>query len=585
MLVHNSHLPFYRSPQNSVPCETMVTFRFVSDEAKAVKLRLWNGREAILPMRFDGTLTYSVSCLMPKNPCVMWYDFLVQTVSGEISYGNAVDQLGGEGSVQGYDRHSFQITVYTKNYSVPPYMHEANIYQIFPDRFFKAPTKSVCRRTDRYIHKNWDETPILIADPVLGGDTNADFFGGTLNGIKEKLPCLKTLGINLLYLNPIFQSRSNHRYDTGDYSKTDPLLGTNEEFKALCDAAKALDMRVMLDGVFSHTGSDSLYFNKDGHYPFLGAYQSKKSEYYEWYEFMDYPTVYQSWWGFQTLPEVNKASEKYRRFMFNGRNGIVPLWIKKGAAGWRLDVADELPMDFLRQLRVASKKAAPDAVVLGEVWEDASNKITYGETRCYCLGDTLDSVMNYPLRETLIAFLKGDCNAFHLARLIRHQQEVYPVPFFYALMNLIGSHDRARAVNTLVGRTYENLPAEERGYQRLSDEEYALGVKRLMKAYDILCVLPGAPAIYYGDEAGLQGGPDPFCRGTFPWGRENAALRAHVKMLLTRRNQDNLLTLGKLHICAKNDDTLEITRFFDGEDAFHTPQKNRRVTFEISRKG
>ena len=584
MLVHNSHLPFYRTPNDSVPCGTSVTFRFVSDEAEDVKLRLWNGREALLPMRFDGVMTYSLSCLMPETPCVMWYDFLVQTASGEISYGNAADELGGEGTVQGYDRHSFQITVYAKDYIVPDYMHAASIYQIFPDRFFKAPTKAVCRRKDRYTHQAWDEIPLIIPDPALGGDTNSDFFGGTLNGIREKLPYIKSLGMNTLYLNPVFQSRSNHRYDTGDYSKIDPLLGTNEDFKALCDAAKALDMRVMLDGVFSHTGSDSLYFNKDGHYPSLGAYQSKASEYYGWYHFMDFPTVYQSWWGFQTLPEVNKANESYRRFIFNGRSGIVPLWIKRGACGWRLDVADELSMDFLRHLRVSARKASPDAVILGEVWEDASNKIAYGETRCYCLGDTLDSVMNYPLREAIIAFLTFSNTASHLARLIRHQQEVYPIPFFYALMNLIGSHDRARAINVLAGRTFENLPPEERGGQRLTDAEYALGLNRLMKACEILCALPGAPTLFYGDEAGMQGGPDPFCRGPFPWGKENKVLQTHVQTLLSKRNANALFTKGKLRIRAKDDDTLEITRFFDGEDAFHEKQASASLRVIISRK-
>lgn len=562
----------------------MVTFRFVSNEAEGVSLRIWNGEETTLEMAFDGVMTYSAVHQMPAMPCVVWYDFIVQTKKGEISYGNATDQLGGQGCVQGYPRHSFQITVYDKDYSVPSYMHKANIYQIFPDRFYKAPTKAKCHRTDRYMHEHWDETPILIGHPVTGANIAADFYGGTLNGIKRKLPYLKSLGITVVYLNPIFESQSNHRYNTGDYSKIDPLLGTNEDFKALCDAAKALDIRIMLDGVFSHTGSDSIYFNKEGNYPSTGAYQSQESEYYEWYQFMEYPWVYKSWWGFQSLPEINKASEGYGRFMFNGRNGIVPLWLKRGACGWRLDVADELSLDFLRKLRISARKADPEAVVLGEVWEDASCKTAYGETRCYCLGDTLDSVMNYPLREAIIAFMKHDCNAWHLARLIRHQQEVYPVPFLYALMNLIGSHDRARAINVLVGRTYENLPVEERGDQALSEEEYTLGMKRLMKAYDILCALPGAPTIYYGDEAGMEGGPDPFCRGTFPWGKENQTIQDHVKTLLNQRNENELLTLGKMAVRAKDDHTLEITRYFDGEDAFHTPREHKSQTFTISRK-
>lgn len=584
-MVHNSHMPFYRTPQNAVPCGTMVTFRFLSDEADRVMLRVWNGGEHFIPMSFDGQVTYEATFTVPSTPTVVWYEFLITTHSGQVCYGNAPDLLGGEGSVQGYDHHSFQITVYDPSYQTPDYMHGANIYQIFPDRFHKAFSKAKCLRSDRYIHEKWEETPILIGDPITRDNTATDFYGGTLTGIADKLPYLKSLGITVIYLNPIFESQSNHRYNTGDYKKIDPLLGTNNEFSALCEKAKEIGIHIMLDGVFSHTGSDSIYFNKEGHYASIGAFQSKESPYYEWYQFMDYPHLYKSWWGFQTLPEVNKKNASFNRFMFDCRNGIVPSWIKKGACGWRLDVADELPMDFLRKLRLAAKKASPHAVVLGEVWEDASNKVAYGETRCYCLGDTLDSVMNYPLRDAIISFLRHDCNAYSLARLIRHQQEVYPTPFLYSLMNLIGSHDRARAINTLVNKTYENLPVEKRGEQRLSKDEYLLGKKRLMKAYSLLCALPGAPTIYYGDEVGVQGGPDPFCRSTFPWGNEDAELLSFVKEQLNLRLQTPVLLTGKMNIEAVDDDTIVITRFFDGEDAFGHKKEEQQRIYHVSRKG
>lgn len=584
MMVHNSHMPYYRSPQGAVPCETMVRLRFVSDEAQGVTLRIWNGAETLIPMRFDGVATYEAEYLMPKTPCLVWYEFIVKHTHCDLCYGNAWDLMGGEGSLQGFQRHSYQITVYDKDYTVPEYMHKANIYQIFPDRFFKAPTRGKLKRADRYMHQKWDETPILIGDSVTGENIAADFYGGTLTGIAEKLGYLKELGINLIYLNPIFESASNHRYNTADYTQIDPLLGTNDEFKALCEKAEAMGIRIMLDGVFSHTGSDSIYFNKDGNYPSIGAYQSPDSPYYSWYQFMRYPDIYKSWWGFQTLPEVNKADEGYIDFMLGGQRGIVPLWVKRGACGWRLDVADELPMDFLRQMRRSIKKANPHAVLLGEVWEDASNKVAYGEGRCYCLGDTLDSVMNYPLRDGICSFLRGETTAHQLARLIRHQQEVYPAPFLYGLMNLIGSHDRARAINVLIGKTYVNIPLEERGEQVLSPEEYALGKARLLKAYDILCALPGAPTVYYGDEAGMQGGPDPFCRGTFPWGREDGEIEAHVKALLNARLQSRLLQTGKLKVYAPDDDTIQITRFTDTHDAFMTPAKQGEKTFRISRR-
>lgn len=585
MMLHHSHLPFFRTPQDAVPCGTKVTFRFVSDEAEGVFLRLWDGEEQLIPMVFDGITTYSANHAMPDTPRVMWYDFLVQSKDGEVAYGNAADMMGGEGCVQGHDRRSFQITVYDPAFQTPAYMHGAHIYQIFPDRFYPAATQARCTRPDRYIHPHWDETPILMPDPATGNvNIAADFFGGTLNGISEKLPYLKDLGVTVIYLNPIFESQSNHRYNTGDYTRVDAMLGTEEEFQALCQKADAMGLRVMLDGVFSHTGSDSVYFNKQGRYPTTGAYQSMESAYYPWYQFMQFPQVYKSWWGFDTLPEINEMDESYRKFMFDAEKGIVPMWIKNGACGWRLDVADELPMAFLRELRLAARKTKKDAVILGEVWEDASNKEAYGEQRCYCLGDTLDSVMNYPLRDSLIAFLKGEEPAQKLARLIRHQMAVYPVPFYFSLMNLIGSHDRSRAVNVFCGKTYENLPLDERGAQRLTDKEYALGVQRLQKAYEILFALPGAPTVYYGDEAGMQGGPDPFCRGTFPWGREDQTLTGFVKERLRSRMTDDLLLYGKMRVRAIDADTIEITRFFDGEDAFLSPRSHAEKIFVISRK-
>lgn len=392
------------------------------------------------------------------------------------------------------------------------------------------------------------------------------------------------MGITIIYLNPIFESQSNHRYNTADYNHIDPLLGTNEEFNQLCRLAASVGLRIMLDGVFSHTGSDSVYFNKLGQFPGSGAYQSRESAYYPWYHFINYPDEYQSWWGFDTLPEVNEMEPSFQRFMFDKAKGVVPRWIRDGACGWRLDVADELPMDFLRILRQSARAANPDAVILGEVWEDASNKIAYDEHRCYCLGDTLDSVMNYPLRDAIIQFIKNETDAYDLARLIRHQQNVYPVPFYYALMNLIGSHDRARIVNVLAGRTFENVPLHERGHQRLTQAEYQLGIKRLKLAYDILCALPGAPTIYYGDEAGMQGGQDPFCRGTFPWGREDTNLQTYVQTALLSRKDDPLMRYGKMHIKAIDTDTLSITRFFDGEDAFQTPRQAKEKTFILTRR-
>ncbi len=379
-------------------------------------------------------------------------------------------------------------------------------------------------------------------------------------------------------------ARSNHRYDTADYRQIDPLLGDADDFSALCQAAQAQGIRLVLDGVFSHTGEDSVYFNRVGRFPSLGACQSPQSPYYPWYTFTRYPDRYKCWWNFHTLPEINKNAPSYRRFIL-GNDGVAREWLRQGAAGWRLDVADELPMDFLRLLRAAVKEENPDALLLGEVWEDASHKEAYGEMRCYCQGDTLDSVMNYPLRAAAIDFLTEKTNAADLCRLIRSQQENYPVPFYYSLMNLAGSHDRPRIINVLCDQDGEALPPSQRGKMQLTAAEYALGKKRFLQLLRLLCALPGIPCIYYGDEAGMQGGADPFCRGTFPWGREDQELQEQVQALLLQRRQSPALQTGSLQIEALDKNALRIIRRIEnGKDVFGQPALNEQIEIVIDRK-
>ncbi|MBR4081249.1 MAG: glycoside hydrolase family 13 protein [Clostridia bacterium] len=565
MLIHNSHQKYFRTPAGPAPAGSKVTVRLLCDEAEAVSLRTWDGAEALHPMTFDGRQLWQATITLPDTPGLFWYDFVITARDGRIvRYGNAYDKLGGEGAVYEIGQvNSFQITVYSPSFKTPSFMHGASIYQIFPDRFRRAPTESVDDRTDRVLHASWDEP---LTTPATGDYMATDFYGGTLTGVMEKLPYLHSLGITVIYLNPIFRARSNHRYDTGDYMQIDPLLGTEAEFAALCGAAEKLGIRVMLDGVFSHTGDDSRYFNRYGRYPEPGAYQGG-SPYDDWYTFREDRDSYECWWGFPTLPAVRKEHPAYRDFMFRDKTGVVPRWIHAGAAGWRLDVADELPMDFLRELRKSAKRARRDAVVLGEVWEDASNKVSYGELRCYCTGDTLDSVMNYPLREAIIAFATGRTSARELVRLIRRQQEVYPPQFLYSLMNLIGSHDRARVLNVLCGKEGRELPRRLQRNLHLSEEEYALAVERLRTCVDILCALPGCPTIYYGDEAGMTGCPDPFCRRPFPWGQEDASIQQLAAERLNERKHSPLLKYGYCDVSAPDDDTLRIHRYFTETDA------------------
>lgn len=570
MLCHDSHSPYYRQPAGPVPAGSQVTFRFVCDNAADVILRTWMDGERAFPMSFDGARVWEISITMPDRLGLFWYDFIIYHHDGYTQrYGAPEDDLGGEGHICEGNLHSFRITLYDGAWKTPDWIHGANIYQIFPDRFCRAPTASVDDTPGRRMHEDWDEDLFPMRERENG---SMDFYGGTLNGIREKLAYLKDMGVTVLYLNPIFRSLHNHHYDTGDYTRIDPLLGTEEDFDSLREACDRAGITLLLDGVFSHTGQDSLYFNAFGRYDSVGASQSKDSPYYSWYSFERYPDKYRCWWGDPSLPECRKGDPSYQRFIFDGEEGIVPRWIHRGIGGWRLDVADELTMDFLRKLRFAARCARPDAFVLGEVWEDASAKESYGELRCYCTGETLDSVMNYPLRDAALSFAMGRASSGDVARLIRHQAEVYPAPFLYSMMNLLGSHDRARALNVLAGKECRDLPRRQQHKVTLTEEEYALAAQRYRLCLELICALPGCPTVYYGDEAGMTGCSDPFCRRTFPWGREDRELQAYVRQCLLRHRDSPVLKTGFCHVDTPDDDTLVIHRFMlDGRDALGQP--------------
>ena len=414
----------------------------------------------------------------------------------------------------------WQLTVYGREFSVPEGLDTGIMYQIFPDRFRRTREwEPVNVPGKRSLHRNWYGRPLFKAD-IPDYQAN-DFFGGDLRGIREKLPYLRDLGVTVLYLNPIFESASNHRYNTGDYKKIDPYLGAEEDFKTLCREAKEYGIRVILDGVFSHTGSDSRYFNRDGHYPDLGAWQSEKSPYAPWYRFLNPErTEYDCWWGFVTLPNVNEEEPSFIDFVC-GEEGVLSYWMKRGASGWRLDVADELPDGFLDEVRRRVKQENPDAYLLGEVWEDASNKESYGQRRRYLLGDQLDSVMNYPWRTAVLDFVgKGDAWLFR--RRILSLLDHYPKPAIQGLMNPLSTHDTPRA-RTVLGVEHPVDPLEQGNY-RLTPEELEKGRRRLRLASMIQYTLPGFPSLYYGDEAGLAGFSDPWNRRCYPWGQEEEPL-------------------------------------------------------------
>ncbi len=460
---------------------------------------------------------FSLSYDAPALPELVWYHFRFWRDDGS---GCELDATGYRSDGHAAD---WQLTVYDASRPTPKWFGGGVTYQIFPDRFCRlsvpAPTGLVGNRT---VHEHWEDAPHWRPDQQ-GEVRNNDFFGGSLQGILSRLEKLEQLGVTTLYLCPVFESASNHRYNTADYTRIDPMLGTESDFRELCTQAAARGIRVLLDGVFNHTGSNSVYFNAEGFYSDLGAAQSQSSPYSDWYSFHPWPEDYDAWWGIRTLPAVNESSPSYGNFIIDGENSVVRRWLRAGAAGWRLDVADELPDEFIARLRTAMEETKSDSVLIAEVWEDGSNKIAYSQRRKYLLGAEAHGLMNYPFRTAALAFLKGD-DAANFRETMETIRENYPPPAFYSAMNFLGTHDTPRIL-TVLGAEKSPSTKEDRAVFFLSPAERAIGLALLRVAAVLLYAFPGSPMLYYGDEVGMEGWEDPFNRGTYPWGKEDAALQ------------------------------------------------------------
>lgn len=568
----NSRSRKYRDPLGAVADGTSIHFRItlpreLSCSAAHLIIQREGGQIQVLDLFWCGMNGNSQEwweChFTPEEPGLYFYHFEVRTYRGSqrLSRGFAGDGIFG-------GNNQWQLTVYDKNFKTPDWLEGGVMYQIFPDRFYKSQQPKENIPSGRTFHSDWSQQPVW-APNEQGVITNTDFFGGDLRGIQEKLPYLKELGVTCLYLNPIFESHSNHRYDTADYSKIDPLLGNEEDFRSLCAEAKKRGIRVLVDGVFSHTGSDSVYFNREGRYPTQGAYNSQQSPYYPWYTFRQWPQNYECWWNFETLPNVKETEPSFNEYI-NGENGIIRKWLRAGASGWRLDVADELPDQFLDNLTAAAKAESPDAVVLGEVWEDASNKTAYGVRRRYLLGGQLDTVMNYPFRDAIFAFLLGG-DPRNFAESVESIVENYPPQCLRLLMNHIGTHDTERALTVLGGEPAGNRGREWQAAQSLTPEQRDIALKRLRLASLIQYLLPGVPCLYYGDEAGMEGYRDPFCRGAYPWGREGKNLLQWYKGLgMLRAQEKAILGKGSYRTLYADGNLLAFERFVFTEDARHS---------------
>ena len=499
---------------------------------------------------FSGTFSFD-------EPGLYFYYFSIIKKDGAFrlfKYGNDTNMEAGD---------LWQLSCVPSDFTTPDWAKGATIYQVFPDRFHKSGDCDLSGKLQPYtVHESWDEE--VSWQPTEKGEVlNNDFYGGNFKGITEKLPYIASLGATILYLNPISKSFSSHRYDTGDYKAPDPMLGTLEDFRILCENAHKLGIKVILDGVFSHTGSNSLYFDKNRTFGGKGAHCSKESAYYSWYTFHHWPDSYNSWWGFDTLPTVNKLDPAFLDYIIRNDDSVVAHWLANGADGFRLDVADELPNEFMDILKKRVRQLRPDALIIGEVWEDASNKVAYDVRRRYFVDGTLDSCMNYPFRTAILNFAKDRDDGQALCETIMTITENYPVQVLACNMNLLGTHDTPRILTALVD-DYDG-PREISATRKLSKAQRELAKSRLYMASFLQYTLPGAPSVYYGDEAGMEGAKDPFNRRTYPWDNEDPELLRHYRQLGRLRQEQEALRLGDIRFSQALGGQLSFSRSYGGK--------------------
>lgn len=546
MIYHIENDLIYRNPAGAVEDGTAICLKLLLSEEESeiesylVLIRDGEGTknvkmEACAETKPKGNICFNQAEIKPEKGLYFYY-FLIKDIETDkvrYFYKNKVTENPNESA------ELWQITVFEKGFKTPEFFKGGIMYQIFPDRFYSAGEK-VEAREGFYLHTDKNDVPFYAPDEN-GKVKNEDVYGGNLRGVIEKLDYLVDLGVTVIYLNPIFEANSNHKYNTADYLKIDSMLGDDEIFDELIKKAGEKGIKIILDGVFNHVGDDSIYFNKYGRYNSVGAYQSEKSPYYDWFTFNNFPDDYECWWGVKLLPAIKKDDPLYRAFIC-GVGGVIEKWLKRGIAGFRIDVADELSDRMLRGIHRVSKELSSENIVIGEVWEDASNKSAYGKRRQYLLGNQLDSVMNYPLKEAIITFLRtrdSSAVADVMDKLINN----YPKETLDCLMNILGTHDTMRIL-TAVGTENFTDSKNIMAIEKLNDNERERG-KYLLKAAALMqYTLLGVPSIYYGDEIGMEGYGDPFCRRYFKWDDIDSDLLEFYKKIGTIRRGHKVFTDG-----------------------------------------
>jgi glycosidase len=568
-LYHNTFDPYYRSQEGAVPAGTTVTLRLRTARlgATAVNLRVYlfdtgSGITAPAtdsPMVFLETQTvngtpydeYSINYATPSTPAVVYYKFLISNGPGIAYYSDDYvddydnlnkDGAGAAAATEPLD--SFQITAYVPNFQTPSWMASANVYQIFPDRFRNGdPTNDYCRTGSSagcpsfYMNPPSSNIAVTVWNTRLCDPNNSTlpcynnpgstFYGGDLLGIQNELDYIQGLGFDTIYLTPIFQASSNHRYDTDDFLTVDPALGGNPALASLLSAMNQRGMRAIFDAVWNHASSDGKYFNEYNRFNTVGACQSLSSPYRTWFHFnagdthvpcnaMDYP----AWDGFNTLPTFDHTQTAVQNFFYRGPGNVMQTWYQAGAAGWRFDVAPDpnFPHAWWGATRQYGKGYNPNGPLIGEIWNNASQ---------WLAGDQMDSVMNYRFRRNVTGFVRwpydwSDTNdngndtiipltpsQFDTAN--RAVRDDYPPQSSAAMLNLLDSHDTNRALYVMT---------------ELGDTGLVQAKQRLKLAALFQFTYIGAPTVFYGDEAAMNSpslynnnGPvgDPYTRVPYPW--------------------------------------------------------------------
>jgi len=619
-LRHDSRDTTYRTPGGAVPAGTPVTIRFRTfhDDVTGVGLRVYSLNAAGQSIKKMSIAAANVSCddpaletercdfwaytLADAAPDNLWYRFVVTDGADTDYYADDTPALDGGLGAPTDDAvdQSWALMVSVPGFTAPSWAKDAVIYQIFPDRFRNGradndPRTGDIRYDDPVIKLPWGVNPEGYCRNYADGATNCpwrfdptppadsptkeqprgrDYFGGDLKGVDQQLGYLATLGVSALYFNPIFDAGSNHGYDTQDYTKVDPYFGTQKDFDNLIKHAKALGIRVILDGVFNHMSSDSPLFDRYHHYATVGACESTSSIYRTWFVFHDVPAgtgecagsagpgsaTYDGWFGFDSIPVLRKDQAAVQAYFLTAPDSIAKRWIQSGASGWRLDVAGDpsFPNGYWESFRAVVKAADPQALTISETWQKDSTLLRMVR------GDRLDTTMNYRLRDAVLALLapqpfdsKGFPDSGHqisvseFADRLASMREDYTDATYYSLMNLLDSHDTERLLWTMTPGIATTADKE------LNAANVAAGKLRVKLASLIQFTVPGAPTIYSGDEVGVTGADDPDDRRTYPWadlgGHPDTNLLAHYTALANLRSSVPALRSGDFRILLADD--------------------------------